>query len=457
MTPQLLTRRLPLLLRSVLHRFEVDRPVFFGLLAKSWSLSTGPITAILIATKFSPEIQGYYFTFATIITLQAFVELGLGAVIVQFAGHEWAKLSLNKYGNIVGDTDALSRLSSIAKIASKWYLVGASVIAFGLSVSGFIFFSNTPHSVDINWAIPWFLLCVITGASICLVPIWSLLEGCNQVAQLYTFRFYQGVVASIVVWIAIISGAGLWTGAISGIAILLVSILFLRQRYWVFLRTLLQSTSGRSAISWRTDILPMQWRMALATVSWFFVYSFFVPIIFRFQGPITAGQMGMTIGIIMAIGNLSFSWFTPKIPQFCILIAECRFNELDKLFFHNTRVTLIILTLTSSVFLLGIYSLNGMGFSLANRLLPPLSATIFMLAYFVGFASAPFSHYMRAHKREPIVFVTVIGSVFTGTATFITGKYYTLNVMAISYLLINIGMTFSIIVIWYFHRSKWQR
>ena len=75
------------ILRRNFHRLEVDKAVFYGLLSKLWSLCSGPVTAIIIATKFTPEIQGYYYTFATILALQVFIELGLGKVILQFASH----------------------------------------------------------------------------------------------------------------------------------------------------------------------------------------------------------------------------------------------------------------------------------------------------------------------------------------------------------------------------------
>src|SRR3990172_2856854 len=87
-----------LTIRDLLYRFDVDRAVSFGLLRRGWNFCSEPVTAILIATKFTPELQGYYYTFATILALQVFVELGLGTVIVQFASHEWSKLNLDKSG-----------------------------------------------------------------------------------------------------------------------------------------------------------------------------------------------------------------------------------------------------------------------------------------------------------------------------------------------------------------------
>jgi hypothetical protein len=447
--------RITIRLKSIFLFFGMDRPVVFGLLTKTWALSAGLITALLIATKFTPEIQGYYFTFASILTLQAFVELGLGAVIVQFCGHEWGKLSLNERGNIVGNSEALSRLRSIARIALKWFLLSAILITITLAIGGSIFFFSSDHNPYINWSLPWLLLCIITGLNICIIPIWSLIEGCNQVGSLYTYRFYQGVVSSITVWISISVGAELWTGALSGLSVFIFSVFFLRRKYYYFIISVF-SNPGESLITWKKDILPMQWRMALASISTFFVYSLFVPIIFKYHGPVVAGQMGLTVSIILAIGNISFSWFSPKIPQFCILISQKKFKDLDVLFFLNTKITLLVLIITSAIFVLTLFVLNNANILLIKRLIDPLPALIFMIAYLIGFASAPFSHYMRAHKKEPIVFVVFIGSLVTGMATYVSGKYYSLDIMAISYLIINSCMTFSIIGIWHFFRLRWH-
>src|SRR5476651_192970 len=95
-------------LQDLLRRLDIDRAVFFGLLTRVWAVGAGPVTAVAIAARFTPELQGFYYTFATILALRTFVELGLGTVIIQFASHEWSGLALDPSGGIAGDRDALS-------------------------------------------------------------------------------------------------------------------------------------------------------------------------------------------------------------------------------------------------------------------------------------------------------------------------------------------------------------
>ena len=42
----------------------------------------GIVTAVLIFINFSRQVQGYYYTFAAVIALQTFFELGLNVVVV---------------------------------------------------------------------------------------------------------------------------------------------------------------------------------------------------------------------------------------------------------------------------------------------------------------------------------------------------------------------------------------
>lgn len=449
-----------LTIRDLLHRFDVDRAVFFGLLRRGWNFCSEPVTVILIATKFTPELQGYYYTFATILALQVFIELGLGTVIIQFASHEWSKLNLDESGHIVGDRDSLSRLVSLANFAFKWYLVGGILAAVGLGIGGYIFFSTSPNS-NIQWILPWLLLCFITGITICLVPVWSLLEGCNQVAQLYTFRFFQGPLISISIWIAILIGADLWTASIGGITTFLCSIFFLRRSYWIFLKTLVLSKSDGPKIDWRADMLPMQWRIGVGWMGGYFIFSFFVPVLFKYHGPLVAGQMGMTWNIVGIMGAISACWLSPRAPQFGMLIAQKRFADLDKQLWKVTKIVVAVSAFMALTIWLFVLLLNAVDYSMAarfaSRILPPLPTGLLVLAQFLLLTTTPFSTYLRAHKKEPLMLSSFIYAVLMGCSTFFLGKYYSVTGMASGYLVLNIIFMPITFLIWYRCRTKWHK
>jgi O-antigen/teichoic acid export membrane protein len=440
---------------SILQKAEVDRAVFYGVLARVWGVISGPITALLIATKFSPEVQGYYYTFASLLALQIFVELGLGVVIIQFASHEWSKLSLNRNGDITGDPEALSKLSSLANVALKWYLFGGMVVMLGLGLGGYLFFSRSPAS-DVNWVSPWFLLCALAGANICLIPIWSLLEGCNQVSALYFFRIWQGLSFSFSTWIAIYSGANLWVASIAAVATLVCAGVFIRRKYWGFLKSLLANRSGGARLDWRGDILPMQWRYAISSISGYFVFSFFTPVLFHYHGPLIAGQFGMTWSVVGFIGSISSAWIAPKIPQFGMMIARKNYDLLDNLFWRLTKVVVAVTFLLSICCWLCIYLINILQYSIAARFLPIIPTAILLLGQTLITISMPFSSYLRAHKKEPLLLVSVVSGILTGLLTLSLGKHYAANGAAAGYLIVNMMVLPSVIIIWHRSRKAWH-
>jgi O-antigen/teichoic acid export membrane protein len=446
-------------LAPFLQRFEINRAVFFGVIAKVWSLSAGVLTAFLIVTRFSPVVQGYYYTFGTILALQMLVELGLGTVIIQFASHEWSRLGLDDAGHITGDGDALSRLTSIAHIAMKWYAVGAIILTIGLGFGGYFFFSTSPEA-NVVWRGPWFTLCLLTGMTIILVPVWSLLEGCNQVRDLYRYRFIQGAITSISLWIGITLGSSLWAASISSATALVCAGVFLRRKYWNFFRTLLSNRPKGPRLEWRRHILPMQWRIAVTWVSGYFIYFIFTPILFKYHGPIIAGQFGMTWSLVGVVGAISGSWLAPRVPQFGMLIARKDYSELDRLFWKLTKIIVGITIAVASSLWLSICILNGthhpLASGFASRLLPPLPVGLLLGAQILQISSMPFSAYMRAHKQEPILVLSISAAIMAGLSALILGKYYSATGMAFGYFIVNLLIIPFVFVIWHRFRHEWH-
>lgn len=441
--------------RYLFKRAELDKAVFFGLLTKAWSMVAGLITILLILNKFTPELQGYYYTFITLLAFQAFVELGLGTVIVQFASHEWSKLGFDKSGRIVGDKDALSRLASLAVMALKWYAVASVIFIFGLGLGGYIFFSTSPN-LNINWALPWFTLCLFTGVAIFLVPIWSLLEGCNQVGNLYTNRFQQSLFSNIAIWIAILLGAKLWTTTISILVSFICAGIFVITKYKLFFKTLFSGISG-SVIDWRREVFPMQWRMALTWVSGYFISSFFVPVLFKFHGAKVAGQMGLTLTATNAVSAIYIAWISSKVPRFGMLVARRAFKELDELFWKLIKIIFFMSTLIAIVIFVIVYAANLSGHPFAARLLSPLPVALLLIAAVIGGFSYSMSYYIMAHKKMPIMFISIIAGTLSVLATSILGKHYAATGIVIGYLFVICITCALVTIIWYHCRIEWHK
>jgi len=446
--------RVTALIKRLLNKAHVDRPVFFALATRAWAVTAGPISALLIAARFSPEIQGYYYTFGSLVALQVFVELGLGIVVVHSASHEWARLNLTAEGSIAGDALALSRLRGIAAVAVRWFVIGALLLVTGLTIAGSYFFGTGPD-LGVHWRAPWLVLCGFVGVNVALTPAWSLLEGCNQVARLYRFRFFQGIVVTGAIWVAILVGADLWAAPIMAMATALTALYFLLRRYALFLRDLLLAPIEAGRPAWRTDIFPMQWRIAVSWVSGYFVVSIFVPVLFKLQGPVVAGQMGMTWSLIGALG-FATAWLSPKVPQFGMLVAERKFAQLDHLFWKVSGMVAVVTLVLATLLTIFVYGLNLMEFSLAQRLLPLAPASLFLAGQCLSTMLQPVSAYLRAHKREPLMAITVVMAISIATTTLAGAWYSGVLGVAAGYFVVNAFMFPVVVFIWRRCRREWH-
>ena len=114
----------------------VDRAVFYGVIAKIWTMFAGPISLLLIATRFSATVQGYYYSFTSLLMLQSIFELGLSTVIIQFTSHEWSLLDMDERGNVTGKPEAMSRLASLGKFSLLWFGIAGIVLIAVLGTGG---------------------------------------------------------------------------------------------------------------------------------------------------------------------------------------------------------------------------------------------------------------------------------------------------------------------------------
>ena len=396
----------------MLNRAEVDRATFYALVLRGWQLAGGAVSVVLISWFFSPEVQGYYYTFGALLALQTFFELGMSLVIVSAASHEWAKLQLDEHGEIAGDSAALSRLVSLGRWIAVWY--GGLALGYALLVggAGVIFFSLEPEA-GVAWFQPWLMLVALSGGLLWTLPWNALLEGCNQVTAVNRFRLCQAIVANLTVWAAISWGAGLWAAVATAAVRLAAELYFLAWRYRRFFRPFRRTAAG-PGIDWQTDIWPMQWRIAISGTFSYFEYFLFTPVLFHYHGAVVAGQMGMTWTLITAVQGAALAWVQARAPLFGMLVAKRDYRELDRVYFRLTSVSLAALLAGCCAAWAVVWGLAWSGWWLAERLLPPLPTALFLAATVLYQWPRCQDFYLRAHRREPLWWLNAISSVLIG-------------------------------------------
>jgi len=405
----------------IFQRFEVNRAVFFNVLTQGWSALGGIVTMLVITRRLTAVEQGFYYTFSSALTLQVLVELALPTVIIQVASHEWALLKRDSNGRIFGDSRSLSRLASLIRFALKWYAVCGLLVIVGLSSGGYIFFSARlqPH---IAWKWPWVALCTVAGLGLAMSPIFSVIEGCNQVASIYTFRFVQVVLNSLAVITGLVLGMGLYSLPLAALIRCMSGLVFVAWKHRNFVRQIL-TVRIKERINWRTEVWIFQWRLGVSCVYYFVLYLF-TPIVFYYQGPKVAGEMGMTLLMVSVVELLSSAWFNTRMPHLGILIARRQYEQLDRLFRKLFFISLGVAIISSLGVLGVIYWLRAQHFPLGERLLPLLPTVLLFLQRIVFITISTMAFYLRAHKQEPLVFVLLVAALLTAISIWVFGPRY---------------------------------
>ena len=427
--------------RQVLRtKLGIDRAIGFTILARGWSSFAGLITVGLIARFLSPEQQGYYYTFGSLIALQIVFELGFSFVILQMASHERAHLTISSDGAISGDGAAHARLASVLQKTLRWYTSAALLLAVFLLTTGSHFFATHQHgNVQVFWHGPWYAAALAATLTFQLDPILSFMEGCGFVPNVARVRLFQAITGSVLAWITLGIHQGLFAPAmiIAGNAVV-ASIWLIKKKS--LLLPLLRFPVGPHRIHWMREVWPFQWRIAVSWLCGYFIFQLYNPVLFAYQGAIVAGQMGMSLSLANALQSVSVSWINTKAAPFGAMIARREFEELDQIFFRSLRQAFGVCTAGALTICSLAYYLNWAHISFAKRLLPPAPLSILLFTALLNIIIFGEATYLRAHKQEKFLLNSVLGAILMGLSTWLLGKYYSAPGVVIGSLLIAIFM-----------------
>jgi hypothetical protein len=441
--------------RRLLNRLEVDRAVFAAVSLRVWQLLAGVGTLLLMTVFFSEETQDFYYTFASLMALQTFFELGFNIAIINTCSHEWAKLDLDDKGRIVGDARALSRLVSLGRLLFKWYAVAQLLFILIVGFCGAWFLSQRTDA-EPSWQQPWTALVIVSGLLLWTLPFNAVLEGCNQVTAINTFRLIQGVLASLAVWTVMMLGGGLWAAVAATTARLLCDLYLVLVHYREFFHPFFRPPAGES-MHWRQEVWPMQWRLAISGVTSYFAFFLFTPVMFHYHDDGVAGQMGMTWTVVTAIQAAALAWIQTRAPRFGILVNERDFAELDRVFFRVAFFAVWAMLGASVAFWLLLKGINVLQWKVAGRLLGPLPTGVFLVAAGVQLLATSLVFYVRAHKREPFMIISTISSCAIGLAVWQLGSRFGPLGAAFGFLAVQALITLPVhLAIWRRCRLQWH-
>jgi len=433
---------------------HLDRAGVLAMVFRGLPLLTGPVTVVVISAAFDPEQQGYYYTFLSILAMQALLEAGLGGALQQITSHEWASLRLDERGRVTGEETARARLAALVRFGLRWYAVAASVAVVGFAIGGALFFGRDRGSSGVEWSAPWLAVSVLAGLNLFLSPGLSILLGCNQVKEVYGFRVLQGVWARVFLWAAMLGGLGLWALAVERAVYALLTLVFFVRRYAAFFAGLLRRLEARAGI-WKHEIWPLQWRVGVVWIAGF-VPSLFIPALFEVSGPEVAGRMGMTWQVATALMVVAYALVASRTPRMAMHVARREFVDLDRLFGLSLRTGVILLLLGSLAFVGILELLAALGSPLAGRFLPIAPTMWILLALILQQLRHVLGAYLRAHKREPYVALSIVEAALLAAILWPLANAYGAAGLAIGFAVVAAVVFVPALVIFGRCRRRWH-
>ena len=419
-----------MILKKLFGKLGLDKSIAFNISNRFVQAIGSLLVIYFVSNHLTKAEQGYYYTFGSIAAMQVFFELGLSVVITQFVAHEFAFISQISEDKIQDEHRHIARVASLLRFILKWYAWGAALLFIVVTVGGFVFFGDFGgKNSTVLWQSPWILLMIATSLNLLLSPYIPFLEGMNNVAAVAKFRTIQSSLSYTVLFLSIKFGFGLFAlGLFALCTFILLLVWILTNQFKVSLVALWNSFDPQISISWEKEIFPFQWRIAMSWLSGYFIFQLFNPIVFALEGPIVAGQIGITLTAFNGISVVAMAWISTKIPMFSVLIAQKNFKELDSVFFKAMKQSFVLITVSVIIFcaLLGLlqYDYIGLFKELGMRFLPIKFALFIGLSSIVNQLIFSMAAYLRSHKKEPLLANSVVGAIMSILLVYFSTKWF---------------------------------
>lgn len=380
----------------------------YVLAQRIWQGISGGVTLGIVALVFTPEQQGWYYSFLSVAALYTLFDLGLSIVLVQVAAHLFTGAAWSGHGAVSGNAVAFKAL---VHWGARHYFALALVFVLLLIPGGWYFFGNEAAQAQaINeWRGAWCALVGATAVSMLGIPFLSMIEGSGRVAQVYAVRLVQGVVGGLGCWWVLLAGGGLWAASVVPALGSLVLIGWLLTKWPLLLS--LAWRAPESAIKFSREVWPLQWRVGITWLSGYVVTQIYTPILLHFQGGVIAGQMGLSLTVVNMLGLVAQSWVARHVPAMGMATAKKDWSLLDRLFAYDFKVSCLMYGAGVVAIAGGRFLLETSSFS--ERVLSFWPLVGLCLVGFINHVIGLLAAQLRSFRREPLVWIALLGAMLT--------------------------------------------
>ena len=143
--------------------------------------------------------------------------------------------------------------------------------------------------------------------------------------------------------------------------------------------------------------------------------------------------MGMSMSIAGYLWAMVLPWMSTKATPFGNLIARREFQALDMLFFRTLKQSLTVVAASAALCMAGIEVLQRAAPRFATRMLPPHLFALLLLAAVSVFVVQSLAVYLRAHKREPFLWQSLLVAGLTSGGAILLVPRWGLAGAAVTY------------------------
>lgn len=417
-----------------------------------WQALAGAVTMLLFTTQLGLVEQGWYYTFVSVAAIYSIFEMGLSIVVLQITAHNFLHLEWSLTG-VFGEKSA--KFASYVARSARIYLITAGLFFLVVYPIGIYLFSERAATLahPLSWAAPWTVLVFFTSLGIFALSILEVVEGSGDIAEAYAVRLVQGVAGSIACWVLVWSNAALWATTMMGLAIVCVVLAWLRIRrrnLWLLVREHWSSDH----FNWVKELCLLQWSVGSGWISVFSWPQLATPIVFFYQGPIEAGQIGLSLSVAHMVGIFAQSWIARGVPYMSQAVSRRDWEQLRSIFSYYLKRALMVFGGGTIVVLILWLLLSNTAY--IERVLPSeafLALFLFVLFYLLNGA---FASQLRSYKKEPLLWVFLLGGMLSLLGTWFAAQY---SVVAVAYitLLVKLVVVFPMSYrTWRLKNRVWQ-
>lgn len=394
-----------------------------------------PFLTLCVPFFLNNNYQGYWYTFGSIGMLTVFADLGFTTIITQLSAHEYAYLKIENR-KLNGDQANIERLSSLFIFMLRW-LIGIIVIAsFIIYFVGVFTFSR--QASHIPWQTPWILYVLATLLNFGGELLLSFFEGCNQFYITQKIRATATIAYVLTTIVCLVNGYHLWA---LGIGILIKAMVYYGGLSLSFYNVLLQLIKNNHIKqSWLHEILGLLSKYALSWMAGYLASQLYNPLVFSMYGAAAAGKVGFSLSVVQAVYGMAAVWLTVAMPKLNICVEKHDWAYMDRLFRKNMLLTII----TYAIGAFGVIILlcfPVLGNILQEKLLGFFEIGTLLLVEAFQTLVAGMAIYLRAHKAEPLLKISIFSGFLTAITTYLFLKFGNIHGVFLGYLLSQILIT----------------